>query len=292
IVFDDAGNTGFQTLNKERKYYVLAADGRAWRLFFEREDVIQVTTTNPDDQYTCDKAPGKRPAESGVPWRGFGRVWCGHDDIRMAVGHVKPGADEILTTAAFQSFDNGRAFSVHGKTYVIHLNVTGDVSQETFLTGTWEPVISTGTTAPSKPPAAESPQGPDTCNPRWFFTPRPAGCLQNYRARTAEMQVYQRGRVVYLSDVGQSFVFFDGDSWKNVGAGIDDAGTQHRDRLGEPVGARRTFQSCGGSTSSGGLTTSYIIDADTRILTWAIVASSYTPAGWDYLDDRQFLGCP
>ena len=105
------------------------------------------------------------------------------------------------------------------------------------------------------------------------------------------MQVFEHGRIIYLDDVGQSFVLFDGDSWKNVGSRIDSVSAQIGDLLGKPVGTRRTFLACGGDVASADTTTAYIADADGRILTWTILNSGYTPAQWSYLDGRQFLGC-
>ena len=97
--------------------------------------------------------------------------------------------------------------------------------------------------------------------------------------------------VSFGSDASQSFIFFNGDSWKNIGMNINDAAVQYRNLLGKAIGEGRIFQSCGGDVPGPDTITSYVVDADNRILTWTIRTGSFTPTTWSYLDDKQFLGC-
>lgn len=136
IVFDDVSNSDFKKLNQKRKFYALANDGRAWRVYYDREDVPQTTSPNPADWYSCDKRAG-RPETNGVPWRGFGLVWCGHRDIRTALGAVRRGAAEIKESAAFQSYYTGRVFTLNGRTFIVYLDWQDGVDDH-YLRGTWE----------------------------------------------------------------------------------------------------------------------------------------------------------
>lgn len=98
--------TGFDASGGEY-IFALARDGSAWRA----ADTFVEKSKNSDDWYTCDRKPGQRPEKSGVPWRGFGKVWCEHPEIRTALGGTKSYEESDLT-ASFQSFERGRAFQV------------------------------------------------------------------------------------------------------------------------------------------------------------------------------------
>jgi hypothetical protein len=150
IVFDGPAHSNFQRASEEYKTYLLANDGRAWRVFFDSDDVPQLTSPNPDAWYTCDPQPGLRPAESGVPWRRFGRIWCAHPQIRDALGRAL--TDEIATTASFQSYYRGRVFQLTGEdaVYVLYLDATDETINDPYLTGTWE-LSSVASAAPPAP---------------------------------------------------------------------------------------------------------------------------------------------
>lgn len=138
IVFDDPVNDDFQAPGKQRKSYVLANDGRAWRVYFDSDDVPQITSSNPDDWYSCEAAPGVDPAASGVPWRGFGLIWCTYPQIRQALGWVLE--NEVKTTASFQSYYLGRAFQLadQAEIYLVYLDADETTIDDQYLTGTWE----------------------------------------------------------------------------------------------------------------------------------------------------------
>jgi len=137
IVFDDLADDDFQARGKQRKSYVLANDGRAWRVYFDSDDVPQLTSSNPDDWYSCEQAPGLDPATSGVPWRGFGLIWCTYPQIRQALGAVV--ANEVKTTASFQSYYLGRAFQIADQAaiYLVYLDADESTINDQYLTGTW-----------------------------------------------------------------------------------------------------------------------------------------------------------
>lgn len=119
--------------------FALTRDSRAWRI----ADTFVETSKNPDMWYTCDAKPGLRPERSGVPWRGFGKAWCDHLEVRAALGNARL-YEEADITAAFQSYERGRAFQLsdwHGiqgwsndKVYVVTLD-SGDPN---FAAGRWE----------------------------------------------------------------------------------------------------------------------------------------------------------
>ncbi len=87
--------------------FALAKDGHAYRI----ADTFVETSKNSDTWYTCDAKTGQRPEKSGVPWRGFGKAWCDHPQVRSALGGTR-GYEEADITASFQSFERGRAFQV------------------------------------------------------------------------------------------------------------------------------------------------------------------------------------
>lgn len=117
--------------------YVLVNDHRAWRV----TDTFVETSSNPDDWYACERRAGQRPENSGIPWRGFGKVWCEYPEISAAIGNVRSA--ETLSSASFQSYENGRAFQVanwygfagwdHRYPYVVYLSSDSG----SILSGEW-----------------------------------------------------------------------------------------------------------------------------------------------------------
>ncbi len=132
----------------------------------------------------------------------------------------------------------------------------------------------------------------DACVPKWFFAPAPLGCLEAYRKRAAQLQTFERGRVIYLSDQNASFVFFGDGSWFSQSGGIDDAIATYGGQLGKETSRRRDWQTCGGHTVNRDRTTAYIVDPDRRALSWSILSDGATTAGWSYVRGATFLGCP
>ncbi len=137
VVFAKAAK-GFDASGGEY-IFALANNGGAWRV----ADTFVETSKNSDNWYTCDRKPGQRPEKSGVPWRGFGKAWCEHPEIRAALGGTRSYEESDLT-ASFQSFERGRAFQVSDwrgipgwnqeHVYVVSLS-TYDAN---FATGRWE----------------------------------------------------------------------------------------------------------------------------------------------------------
>ncbi len=132
----------------------------------------------------------------------------------------------------------------------------------------------------------------DACVPKWFFAPAPAGCLEAYRKRAAQLQTFERGRVIYLSDQNASFVFFGDGKWFALSGGIDDAIATYGGQLGKETSRRRDWQTCGGHTVNRDRTTAYIVDPDRRALSWSILSDGATTVGWSYVRGATFLGCP
>lgn len=119
--------------------FALAKDGHAWRV----ADTFVETSKNSDTWYTCEVKPGLRPERSGVPWRGFGKAWCDHAEIRTALGNAR-SYEESDIDASFQDYQMGRAFQLSdwrgipawnsAKIYVILLQS----SDPAFASGRWE----------------------------------------------------------------------------------------------------------------------------------------------------------
>jgi len=138
FIFAQAGNVFAQ--NGGGYVFALATDGRAWRV----KDTFVETSKNPDDWYTCDRKPGLRPERSGIPWRGFGKVWCDNADIRAALGNTKIYED-VDPDASFQSYEHGFAFQLadwkgypgwkSDKVYVVYYSVG---TNPNLITGKWE----------------------------------------------------------------------------------------------------------------------------------------------------------
>jgi hypothetical protein len=119
--------------------FALTKDGRAWRI----ADTFVETSKNPDSWYTCDAKPGLRPERSGVPWRGFGKAWCDHPEVRAALGNAR-SYEESEIDASFQAYAMGRAFQLSDwrgipgwnseQVYVVLLGS----SAPDFASGRWE----------------------------------------------------------------------------------------------------------------------------------------------------------
>ncbi|MEO6061934.1 MAG: protein kinase [Thermoflexales bacterium] len=113
------------------RLYVLANDLRAWQ--------VSDTWRDPggEDQrrlYTC-RSSDKRPEDSGVPWRSFGRAWCANPAIQSALGAVIaiPTDGLVRGDGEYLQYENGRAFRVGGVTYLVYApNRVSDVE------GIWE----------------------------------------------------------------------------------------------------------------------------------------------------------
>ncbi len=137
IIFAKTDN-GFNAGGSEF-IFALADDGHAWR----SADTFVETSKMADNWYTCERAPGQRPEKSGVPWRGFGKVWCDHPEVRAALGKAT-GYEEADIEASLQDFERGRAFQLtdwrgipgwdKDETYVVYL----DSSDPDFAAGRWE----------------------------------------------------------------------------------------------------------------------------------------------------------
>lgn len=119
--------------------YALANDGRVWRM----SDTYIETSPDRRTWYSCDVKSNDGPEATGVPWRGFGKAWCAHPEVKAALGKARTGEEGDLT-AAFQSYENGRAFKLSDwrgfpgwnkkLIYIAYFpNTEGD-----YLAGTWE----------------------------------------------------------------------------------------------------------------------------------------------------------
>ena len=119
--------------------YALANDGRVWRM----SDTYTETSPDPHTWYSCDVQSNDGPEVTGVPWRGFGKAWCAHPEVKAALGKALTGEEGDLT-AAFQSYENGRAFKLSDwrgfpgwnkrLIYIAYFpNTEGD-----YLAGAWE----------------------------------------------------------------------------------------------------------------------------------------------------------
>jgi hypothetical protein len=119
--------------------YALADDGIVWRV----EDTFIETSSNSRTWYTCESTSSQGPDKTGVPWRGFGKMWCEHPVVRRALGKAL-SAEQSGMSASFQSYELGRAFQVFDwrsfpgwdsrSVYIVYFeSVEGD-----FLIGEWE----------------------------------------------------------------------------------------------------------------------------------------------------------
>ncbi len=103
------------------------------------------------------------------------------------------------------------------------------------------------------------------------------------------MQNFERGTVVYLADLNQSFAFYQRDAWLAFTGSIDVAAKESGAALGNSIDARRSWQYCGGHTVRGSDVTAFISDPDGKILAWTIRGS--TPTAWGYLIGVTYTGC-
>jgi hypothetical protein len=118
--------------------YALANDHRVWRI----TDTFVETSSDPDDWYACQRKPGQRPEKSGIPWRGFGKAWCEHPEVRTALGNARSA--ELVSSSSFQSYESGRAFQVFDwkgfqgwasrRVYIVYLSSVDGA----FRSGSWE----------------------------------------------------------------------------------------------------------------------------------------------------------
>jgi hypothetical protein len=125
--------------------YVLALANNApeQALAWRSADTFVETSKMADNWYTCERAPGLRPEKSGIPWRGFGKVWCDHPEIRSALGNAA-GYEEADINASFQDYARGRTFQLsewrgipgwsEKQIYVVYL----DSTDPDFASGHWE----------------------------------------------------------------------------------------------------------------------------------------------------------
>jgi eukaryotic-like serine/threonine-protein kinase len=107
---------------------VLTNSGFAWRV---TERFVQ-TSTNQDTWYSCNGVAGQRPEQSGIPWRGFGKVWCENSNIRQSLGNATSG--EMVGNGVFELYENGRGVTAGGRTYAIFVLAQGG----DYTEGRWE----------------------------------------------------------------------------------------------------------------------------------------------------------
>jgi hypothetical protein len=119
--------------------FALAKDGHAWRI----ADAWVEPSKNSNDWYSCDAKPGLRPERSGIPWRGFGKAWCDHVEVRTGLSAAR-SYEESDVDSSFQSYTNGRAFQITDwrgipgwSTDQVYLVIL-DSTDSTFATGHWE----------------------------------------------------------------------------------------------------------------------------------------------------------
>ncbi len=123
--------------------FALANNAPEQALAWRSADTFVETSKMADNWYTCERAPGLRPEKSGIPWRGFGKVWCDHQEVREALGNAA-GYEEADISASFQDYARGRAFQLsewrgipgwnEKQVYVVYL----DSSDPGFASGHWE----------------------------------------------------------------------------------------------------------------------------------------------------------
>lgn len=133
----------------------------------------------------------------------------------------------------------------------------------------------------------------DACATPWFFTPQPDGCIESYRIAPAEMQVFERGRIVYLGDLSQSFVFFDGASWEVFFGQLEAAHQSFQPKLGNPTSTKFQFNYCGGHVNRANGVTAYVVDAQRRVMTWTVIkdGTSLRNGQWSYLSNASSIKC-
>lgn len=148
----------------------------------------------------------------------------------------------------------------------------------------------TNTPTPTAIPTATATPTATPCPSTWFYAPPPDDvCLQAKRMQRAEVQNFERGTVVYLADLNQSFAFYQRDAWRAFTGSIDVAAKESGAALGNAIDARRSWQYCGGHTVRGSDVTAFISDPDGKILAWTIRGG--TPTAWGYLIGVTYIGC-
>jgi serine/threonine-protein kinase len=148
----------------------------------------------------------------------------------------------------------------------------------------------TNTPTPTVTPSATATPTATPCGSAWFYKPAPDDvCLQAKRLQRAEAQNFERGTVVYLADLNQSFAFYQRDAWRAFTGSIDVAAKESGAALGNSIDSRRSWQYCGGHTVRGSDVTAFISDPDGKILAWTIRGS--TPTAWGYLIGVTYVGC-
>ncbi len=96
--------------------------GQAWRVVDQFREISRVE----DAWYSCQPMPGRRPENSGIPWRGFGLAWCSNSGIRSALGMVSQGSGEVKEEADYAEYANGsRVVKFRNRVYVITMSANG-----------------------------------------------------------------------------------------------------------------------------------------------------------------------
>lgn len=123
----------------------------------------------------------------------------------------------------------------------------------------------------------------------WFFSPYPTLPITNYRTIPATRMNYQNGFIIFISDIGHSFVFFNNGDWRNYHGNIDEVYPIVSSRIGSPVGNKTDWVPCVGHTTQSDLTTSYMSIDGTKILSWTI--QGYNPTVWRYVANVTKISC-
>lgn len=148
----------------------------------------------------------------------------------------------------------------------------------------------TNTATSTVTPTATATPTATPCGSTWFYKPAPDDvCLQAKRLQRAEVQNFERGTVVYLSDLNQSFAFYQRDSWRAFTGPVLVAVRESGAALGNAIDTPRSWMYCGGHTVRGSDVTAFISDPDGKILAWTIRGS--TPTAWGYLIGVTYTGC-
>jgi hypothetical protein len=105
--------------------------GDAW----QAPDTFREASGNPDTWYACQGRSGQRPEVSGIPWRGFGKVWCSSGGIQTALGRVRGGSIEAKACCArYIVYQYGRVISYSRGTFAIF----AAQGSPGLVAGTWE----------------------------------------------------------------------------------------------------------------------------------------------------------
>lgn len=115
-----------QKANKKRRILAFANDRQVWQVYYDPEYLPRMSddAQKANWYWPCAQAikhsETQPPERSGLPWRGFGRVWCDFKPIRNALGNVPIGSgQEKQASATSQAFENGCVVKFGGKVYVI-----------------------------------------------------------------------------------------------------------------------------------------------------------------------------